>query len=162
MQPSKLPGLIADLELVRSNLRRVARNHEEVIASVGSEPEFFLNSAASVVLQDFYNTVEKSFEQIAVEIDGSLPSGDAWHYQLLKRMSVAIPGRRPAFIDQELAHTLHEYLRFRHLFRNIYGFDLYWERIEPLLVELPPVLESFLSSVDAFLLFLNSLLEAET
>jgi len=29
---------------------------------------------------------------------------------------------------------LKEYLKFRHLFRHIYGFELKWERIKPLVL----------------------------
>ena len=105
MQPSKIPGLIADLDLALANLQRVASHQSEVVDAINRETDFFLRSAAGVVLQDFYNTVEKTLQRIATELDGSLPSGEAWHQQLVQRMTVAIPGRRPAVLDQELANT---------------------------------------------------------
>ena len=159
MQPSNVPGLIADLDLARANLQRVAEYQQEVLDAVGRETEFFLRSAAGVVLQDFYNTVEKTLQRIATELDGALPAGEAWHQQLVQRMTVAIPGRRPAVLDQTLAATLLEFLRFRHLFRNIYGFDLDWSRIEPLLLELPVVINSFLERIDVFRAYLLALLD---
>lgn len=157
MQPSKIPGLIADLDLALANLQRVASHQSEVVDAIDRETNFFRRSAASVVLQDFYNTVEKTLQRIATELDGALPTGEAWHQQLVQRMTVAIPGRRPPVLDQELAIALSEYLRFRHLFRNIYGFDLDWGRIEPLLLELPIVIESFVASLDRFRIFLITL-----
>ena len=162
MQPSKIPGLIADLDLALANLQRVASHQSEVVDAINRETDFFLRSAAGVVLQDFYNTVEKTLQRIATELDGSLPSGEAWHQQLVQRMTVAIPGRRPAVLDQELANTLVTYFRFRHLFRNIYGFDLDWDRIEPLLVELPTVIEIFRVRLDEFRRFLLVLHSAES
>ena len=162
MQPSKIPGLIADLDLALANLQRVASHQSEVVDAINRETDFSLRSAAGVVLQDFYNTVEKTLQRIATELDGSLPSGEAWHQQLVQRMTVAIPGRRPAVLDQELANTLVTYLRFRHLFRNIYGFDLDWDRIEPLLVELPTVIEIFRVRLDEFRRFLLVLHSAES
>lgn len=159
MQPSKVPGLIADIDLARANLQRVVEYQQEVLGAVGRETEFFLRSAAGVVLQDFYNTVEKTLQRIATELDGALPTGEAWHQQLVERMTVAIPGRRPAVLDQTLAVTLLEFLRFRYLFRNIYGFDLDWSRIEPLLIELPLVIDSFLERIEEFHGYLLALLD---
>jgi len=49
---------------------------------------------------------------------------------------------------------LDEYLRFRHLFRNIYGFTLEWERCSELLADLPSVFDGLdrqLAVFDAFL-----------
>lgn len=158
MQTNRIPGLIADIELGKQSLRQVARHRQEILDVLDQEAPFFRNSGASVALQDFYNTVEKIFQQIAQEIDGSLPSGDAWHQQLLQRMTVAIPGHRPAVIDAKLATILGEYLRFRHLFHHIYGFELDWARIEPLLVDLSTVMARFLQQIDAFLVFLQTLL----
>lgn len=39
-------------------------------------------------------------------------------------------------IDEPLESQLEEYLSFRHLFRNIYGFSLKWERCKPLVERL--------------------------
>ncbi len=88
---------------------RVAYDEEHV---------FVLTSAGGVVLHDFYNTVEKTFRQISLELDGGMPSGEARHQPLVLRMTMSVPGRRPAVIDQELSSDLMEYLRFRHLFRG--------------------------------------------
>ena len=162
MNLNTIPGLIADLDLARANLQRVEEHQAEVLDAVGRETDFFVRSAAGVVLQDFYNTVEKSLQRIAIELDGAVPTGDAWHQQLVQRMTVAIPGRRPAVLDQKLAMRLSEFLRFRHLFRSIYGFDLDWSRIEPLLTELPLVIERFSASLDGFRDYLLALFEEDT
>jgi len=69
---------------------------------------------------------KKIFSQIAIKIDQDLPAGEGWHIQLLKRMTIPIEGIRPQVIDEKLENDLEEYLRFRHLFRNIYGFELKW------------------------------------
>jgi hypothetical protein len=39
-------------------------------------------------------------------------------------MTVEIINVRPPVISEELAADLNEFLQFRHLFRNIYGFEL--------------------------------------
>ena len=74
------------------------------------------------MLHDFYTCIERVFSKIAVEIDGELPSGSAWHSALLDRMNISIPGTRGIVIDDALKQPLYEYLRFRHVFRNVYGW----------------------------------------
>jgi hypothetical protein len=43
---------------------------------------------------------------------------------------------RPALLPTELHNTLNEYLRFRHVFRNAYSFDLDWNKMSPLVLRL--------------------------
>ncbi len=157
MNITRLPGMITDIQLGKRSLDVIAQHQAEVLGAEEGEPLFFLTSAGAVVVHDFYNTIEKTFCQIAEEIDGGLPQGDAWYQRLLQRMTVAIPAYRPAVIDQTLAGRLGEYLRFRHLFRHIYGFELDWARIRPLLVDLPAVLAEFIRQIDDFVRYLQSI-----
>lgn len=157
MSASRIPGIIADIELGKKSLEIVSERQQEVMDAESSEATFFLTSAGGVVIHDFYNTVEKTFRQIAEEIDGGVPGGVAWHQQLLQRMTIIISERRPAVIDEALARSLNEFLRFRHLFRHIYGFELEWERIRPLLEDLPKVKGEFIRQIDGFIAFLQTL-----
>lgn len=91
MSDRSFAGLIADIELGKESLQRILGHQAEVLARADMEAAFFRISAAGVVLHDFYNAVEKTFQQIALEVDGGLPVGDAWHQQLLWRMTVAVP-----------------------------------------------------------------------
>lgn len=45
-------------------------------------------------------------------------------------MTIPIKQIRPAVISEELAAGLDEYLSFRHVFSNIYGFELKGDRID--------------------------------
>ena len=60
-------------------------------------------------------------------------------------------GRSAAVIDAHLANSLGEYLRFRHLFRNVYRFVLEAERMRLIEERLPGVLVAFRGQVRAFL-----------
>lgn len=57
---------------------------------------------------------------------------------------------RPAALDHEMIQQLDEYLRFRHLFRNMYGFDLEWERCRELLNDVPATFETLAPAAFAF------------
>jgi len=154
MNEHSFSGLIADIELGKKSLGRVLLHRNQVLAQKDLLSDFFQTSAGGVVLHDFYNTVEKIFQQISLEMDGGLPKGDAWHQQLLRRMTVPASGRRPAVIDSDLAESLSEYLRFRHLFRHIYGFELVWERIEPLLDGMATIHAALVADLDQFIAYL--------
>ena len=65
-------------------------------------------------------------------LPGGVPTGKHWHRRLLHTMSLEIPGVRPAVISKALAGDLGEYLRFRHVFRSVYGFVLDQHRMQPL------------------------------
>ena len=66
-------------------------------------------------------------------------------------MTLDIPDVRPAVIDAALAEELGAFLRFRHVFRNVYGSLLQAERMRPLEERLPDVLAAFRRQVRAFL-----------
>jgi hypothetical protein len=87
------------------------------------EQEFFLDSVA-LNLHGFYAGVERLFELIGRRIDQKVPSGEAWHRDLLRQMSQDLPDVRPAMISQESAVALDKFRRFRHLVQNIYVMNL--------------------------------------
>ena len=103
------------------------------------------------ILDDFYLATEKIFKKIAQEIDEELPSGEDWHKKLLRSMTIELPETRPTVINKELFHKLEEYLRFRHLTRNIYGFQLNLERFEHLIIDLDDVISKLNKQIIDFL-----------
>lgn len=109
------------------------------------------------ILHDFYCGVEKIFERIALALDSELPQGSDWHSQLLVRMGSEIEGIRPAVIDKLLQSQLREYLRFRHLFRNVYGFALEWGKLQGLVNSMPEMFKQFQSELSTFFNFLDAL-----
>lgn len=103
------------------------------------------------ILDDFYLASEKIFKKIAQEIDKELPSGGDWHKKLLRSMTIELPETRPPVINKKLFHKLEEYLRFRHLTRNIYGFQLNLERFEHLIIDLDDVISKLNKQIIDFL-----------
>jgi len=83
------------------------------------------------MLHSFYTGVENILKRVSVELDGQPVRGEAWHRDLLRGMTRDGPGR-PAWLSASLHESLLEYLRFRHVFRNAYSFDLQWEKMAPL------------------------------
>jgi len=61
-------------------------------------------------------------------------------------MARPLGGIREAVINQDLLGKLREYLRFRHLFRHIYGFELKWQRFKTLSLSLSDILSELKDS----------------
>lgn len=114
--------------------------------------------ALASMLHDFYTGVEKIFLNIAREIDQYAPRSENWHRLLLEQMTLHLKDRRPVVIDKELAGDLLQYLAFRHRFRNLYGFDLEWERMEQPVKAMPDILHRLTVAINDFL---NMLMEAD-
>jgi hypothetical protein len=122
--------------------------------------DFTLRAIGSI-FHDFYTAVENMFKIVAKNIDGSVPSGSEWHLELLEQMSVAIQGERPAFISVNTKLLLNEFRGFRHIFRNIYGFNLMPERIERLLEIFPETVDELKKDVEKFIAEMESIIKEE-
>ncbi len=147
--------LKAEIEKEFEGLERLENEMTEVLKH--PVPSFLETRAAGSILHDFYSGIEKIFRRIASKIDRDMPTGDDWHTDLLKRMSIPVDGIRPAVINEKLKEQLGEYLRFRHLFRNIYGFELKWERCKALGTTMSEILKLFKSEIKDFLIFIDSI-----
>ncbi len=118
-------------------------------------------TAIALYLHNFYNNVEHVFEMIAAEVDGNVPSGRAWHRDLLTQMTLVLPEIRPAVLTSETTQALDEYLRFRHVVRNVYAFQFEMERLAPLVEQLPATYERLSGEIEVFVHFLLSMSHAD-
>ncbi len=146
---------------IGSELASLDRLQDELAALLPPESADSLSPtsvrAIGSLLHDFYGGAEKVFRRIAMDLDGELPRGDDWHVDLLRRMTVAIPDVRPPAISRDLAEVMAEYLRFRHLFRNLYGFQLRWERFSHLAQGMEETFGRFREEIGKFLQFLGQI-----
>jgi hypothetical protein len=112
-------------------------------------------AAACAMLHSFYTEIEKILRLIAREWDRQMPSSEAWHRELLNRMSVAT-GTRPAVLSGSLVEVLGEFLAFRHLFRGASIVLMRWEKISPLLAKVGPTCDRTEAEITAFLRFIEA------
>ncbi|HJW83856.1 MAG TPA: antitoxin [Anaerolineae bacterium] len=127
---------------------------------VQSDQDMYVDSAA-LNLHGFYSGLERQFEYIAYQLDGGPPKGDAWHRDLLRQMTIEVPGIRPAVIAVETARQLDEFRRFRHVVRNVYAEYLEPGRIGDLAGKLPAVWNQLRSELEAFATFLEGVSSAD-
>ena len=149
--------LVAQLEDKLSTWRELSERLGEAMDS--SVPELFRTGTVGKILHDFYTGLEDMFRTVAEETGEGLPRTDQWHRELLHTMTLEVPGVRPPVVPSELEEELLPYLRFRHLFRNIYG-RLDWKRMEGLALRMPEVMEDTLRSLKSFISYLKELAEA--
>jgi hypothetical protein len=132
-------ALAAEIRQELSSLSRLADEIPATWAKVSTLPETdrppYVESTA-LKFHNFYTACERIFETIAGEVNGALPQTSDWHLRLLRMMTVDVPRVRPRVLTPELADRLAELLRFRHVVRNIYGFELHEEKVGPQVDEL--------------------------
>jgi len=120
---------------------------------------FFLRGKASI-FHDFYCGVENIFKRIASELNGGIPSSPAWHKTLLQNMCLEIPQVRPPVVSEESCKRLSTFLDFRHKFRNIYGIDLQFDKLDEIDKLYPEAHAGFKSDINNFLGFLSRFIDS--
>lgn len=133
---------------IKDELAKLQKLLEEASQLAGERQSSIYVRAGSSILHDFYTGLENVFHAIASTIDGQVPEGMRWHVDLLRQMSLDIEGVRTPVIAKETEKILEEYLRFRHLFRKRYGFELEWKDIKRLLKKLPDVHGAVVEDID--------------
>ena len=134
----------------REQLRRLLAGIQPLLSKVHDTPPNEIEiSALAATLHSFYTGVENIFKRVAVELDGEAVRGDAWHRELLLRMKTPTTAR-PVLMSNALHDVLLEYLRFRHVFRNAYSFDLDWRKMSPLVLKLEETLHQLENALEKF------------
>ncbi len=135
----------------REQLQRLLMGMNRLLAKCrDTAPTEIELSALAATLHSFYTGTENIFKRVAVELDGEPLRGDAWHRELLRRMKTPT-AHRPALLSEELHDSLNEYLRFRHVFRNAYSFDLDWRKMSPLALAFGETFTKLEKALDDFL-----------
>lgn len=140
------------------DLGRLVARAKRAVSTAKKNPQdadLFLDSA-SLNLHDVYSGFERVFKLIAATVDGTVPASAEWHRELLEQMGLDLPKVRPPVLTQEAIQSLDEYLRFRHVVRNVYTFSFDPERIGRLVKELETVFEQVKQELSAFADFLKS------
>ncbi len=154
---SEYLALVTRIHQELSELESVVARAERGIRAARQRPEdqdLYIDSAA-LNLHDFYAGLERIFQQIGSTVDGNMPAGHNWHRELLQQMQSDLPELRPPVLSTEAVRMLDEFLRFRHVVRNIYAFQFDPERIARLVSQMRPALAVSQMDLSAFVSFLE-------
>lgn len=98
----------------------------------------------AALLSSVYHGVENILKQELLAVGVALPSGAAWHRDLLQ--SACAHG----LVSTELRDRLVPYMAFRHFFTHAYGFDLDPRRLAPLVRDVGAVCGCFKNEAKQF------------
>jgi hypothetical protein len=148
----RLRRLEAELAVDVSGLRAREAEIRELVARWDvdghlSRPELVL---LAVNLHGWYTAFESGLERVARLLDQSVPTGAAWHVDLIEQMRLDIPAVRAALVPAGAVGALHELRRFRHFFRNAYVLDLDPVKVRARVRDLESVAASVLEALDRF------------
>ena len=139
---------------IEGTVAKIAERLEKIkIAPIEYKEEIETTIAKNLV--DCYRGMENIFRQIALDVDLRIPDGSRWHKELLAQMLEPQNERQPV-ISQETLEFLQELLEFRHVFNNIYGEELVYERIERNAKQVRELFNMLSKELNAFIAFLNT------
>ncbi len=158
--------MIAEYVLLAGRIRRELGDLDKAIARAAKavngarrqqeDSELFIDAAA-LNLHDFYTGLERVFQQIGELVDDSVPSGSEWHRNLLEQMCIEFPDVRPAVLSEATCRALGEFMRFRHVVRNIYASSLDAGRVVNLVEDGERLSERIRVELEEFAAFLETL-----
>ena len=126
----------------------------EKIKAAPSEYREEIETTIAKNLADCYRGFEMIFRQIAVHVDLQMPDGSRWHKELLTQMTETRGDRQPV-ISHETYEILQELLEFRHVFNNIYGKELVYEKTEENAKRIKMLYAKVSEEIDDFIASLN-------
>lgn len=142
------------IDQIKNDIRHEIQNLNKLLSELNDvEDDGTIRTRRVIgsILHDSYNCCERIFRLIVGEINGAVPFGFEWHRQLLSKVTHGIEKLRPPVITEQMAADLSEYLEFRHVFRNIYGFELLGDRLIRLKARYLAVFETFIKEIETFL-----------
>ncbi len=149
-------GLILEIEAEIEHFQQLANDVAD------SKTRFLAVDQASIhdlrgiamLLTEIYLGAENLMLRVAKRLIEPLPSGGAWHKELLNQLSTEVPDTRPPLLSQITAAQLDEFRRFRHVTHHIYSFDYDWGQMRKLLILAGPLLARLINDAEAFKAFL--------
>jgi hypothetical protein len=142
-----------DRELLQALLAKNLRATERAEMQPGDE---FAWAAVGYTIHNIYCLFENYFLRVSKFFENSLDQSN-WHAQLVERMTLEIPGLRPALFDTAFATRIDELRRFRHAFRNLYQAELDPGRVRALAGALSGLVGDFFPFHDRFVSALEGL-----
>jgi hypothetical protein len=128
-------------------LARNRRAQERIDAGAHDELDW---AALGYTIHNIYSAAESYCLLVAKFFENDLDPR-TWHRDLIRRMTLDIPGVRPRLLGRELAEALDELRGFRHVFRNLYGAALDPERVRLAQARVVTCVDGFLEAHEAFL-----------
>lgn len=150
-------SLIERITDERTQIEQAISKITERLAKIKVAPVEYREEVETTIAKDLvdcYRGMENIFKRIATDVDLHMPDGSRWHKELLTQM-VKAHDERPPVISDETHERLQELLAFRHVFNNIYGQKLLYEKTEQNALHIGVLFERFSIELDTFIAYLK-------
>ena len=138
---------------IEETIKKIAERLEK-IKTAPAEYREEIETTIAKNLVDCYRGIENIFRRIALDVDLRIPDGSRWHKELLMQMAESQAERQPV-ISRETFEILEELLEFRHVFNNIYGEELVYERTERNAKQVDTLFNNLSKELDTFIVHLE-------
>lgn len=112
-------------------------------------------------LHNLYSALEDLFREVANTFENRIEPAEAYHRELLRRMSIEVPHIRPKVLSSASLQVLEELRGFRHVFRHSYTYTLDKERVDRLRQRVIAQWQDVENDLSGFEAFLDALLQTE-
>jgi HepT-like protein len=158
IEKAKILVLISEVEKAQSVLQRLDSFYADYLRRTDDAKAHLPEQAIVIsdLMANAYTCLETVFLRISRCFENSL-SQERWHQDLLRKMTLEIPGVRQPVISDAAAPLLLELLRFRHFKRYYFELEYDWDRIDFVrkkYAQLKPLLQS---DFERFMRFLREL-----
>lgn len=99
-------------------------------------------AGVAALIHSLYNGIENILKQSVLAKGLKLPQGETWHRDLV---TLAVSDGIISSVTEE---AIKQYLAFRHFFAHAYAFELYADRIVPLVEGASKVIENFKKDIE--------------
>ena len=147
MEENRIAILKAELEAQVGEIEKIYARLDERSREKGK------TAAESIgyQLHNLYCAWEDLFELVAKTFENNIHDRGRYHLELLKRMTLAIEGVRPALLTQEVFVLLNNLRSFRHLFRHAYSYDLDENKVRIVLMDAMKLRHLYQNDISIFL-----------
>ena len=153
----------SEFDLQVLEIKRIYQLLEQKAAKSKAEPvSSELVESLGYWLHNLYSAYEDLFRLTAAFWENSLQPDGKYHYELLRKMRLDIPGIRPAVIrEPDAFKNLDELRGFRHVFRHAYSYGLDDERIFFLVDRVLRSKDTLLKDISRFRSDVDAILQTE-
>jgi uncharacterized protein YutE (UPF0331/DUF86 family) len=151
MEKERLIVFLSRFEKTNEIILDIYDNLTQKVQQLSKEPVSVESvESAGYWMHNLYCAYEDLFRLVAAFFENTIKSDGLFHKQLLRTMTLTIPGIRPSVISEMSFKYLDELRGFRHVFRHAYSYGLDDERVIFLLRRIIKQKESILSDLKLF------------
>jgi hypothetical protein len=129
VEPGKIAILTAEVNAQMVLIEAIYIQLEARALGLTAEDEASLESLAYQI-HNLYNAVEDLLKLLATRFENQITDTAQWHSALLRRMTQAVNGMRPAVLSEESYALLNGLRSFWHFFRHAYGVSIEYEQLK--------------------------------